>query len=90
MNPRKSARSNAVSEEEKLFHLTDEDTRDLDDSQKAELADTLEQMARLIRQNLHCMAGEPGQSTQFVKNQATPICQEEMWPRCLKCVRGKN
>jgi hypothetical protein len=62
MNPRKSARSNVVSKGDELIQDVKEETRDLDDSQNAELAARLEKMARLIRQNLHCVAGEPFQS----------------------------
>jgi hypothetical protein len=62
MNPRKSARSNAVPKENKMLQLANKMAKDCNDAEKAEMACKLEKMARLIRQNLHCVAGEPVQS----------------------------
>jgi hypothetical protein len=63
----------------------------MDDSQKSALACKLEEMARFIRSNLHCVAGEPVQSTPFENELATLMRRGKLVSeRCWQCVKGQN
>jgi hypothetical protein len=91
MNPRKSARSNAASKEKNLLQMANEMTKDTDDDEKAEMAYRLDEVARLIRQKLHCVRGGPVQSTPFENELATLMRRGKLVPeRCWQCIKGKS